>query len=191
MLRSILCISIWINDLSAFSPDSARIAGALGGFAIIWDAATGKELVSLEGHRGNTFTARFDPTGKHVVTASDDGTARIWIADTGEEYARLWGHSHHNVLDASFSPDGQRVLTYGLDRAAKIWDLDGTELVTLPKRKGILNAVWGPDGSHIAIAYMNGEVGLWETVPSSELDAYGDSDTPFEERLRLWRESHN
>lgn len=36
-----------------------------------------------EGHSGKVNTASFSPDGRKIVTASDDGTARIWDAETG------------------------------------------------------------------------------------------------------------
>ena len=55
-------------------------------------------------------SAAFSPDGKHVVTASEDNTARIWDAETGREIATLKGHDD-SVVSAAFSPDGERVVT--------------------------------------------------------------------------------
>jgi WD40 repeat protein len=44
---------------------------------------TGKETLELEGHEGTVNSAVFSPDGKRIVTASDDGTARIWDAASG------------------------------------------------------------------------------------------------------------
>ena len=45
-----------------------------------------------------------------MVTASLDGTARIWDADSGAPLAILRGHGDV-VVSAAFSPDGERVVT--------------------------------------------------------------------------------
>jgi WD40 repeat protein len=39
---------------------------------------TGKTTAVLEGHGSTVWSASFSPDGQRVVTASDDGTARIW-----------------------------------------------------------------------------------------------------------------
>jgi WD40 repeat protein len=46
--------------------------------ARLWDAASGKKLLTLEGHTDGVRSAAFSPDGTRVVTASDDDTAKIW-----------------------------------------------------------------------------------------------------------------
>jgi WD40 repeat protein len=42
------------------------------------ELTTGRELAVLRGHGGHILTAMFDPSESRVLTASSDGTARIW-----------------------------------------------------------------------------------------------------------------
>lgn len=75
---------------AAWSTDGARIVSASeDGTARIWDAASGKLLESLGttnlsdtmgsvGTMGRVNFAAFSPDGSRVVTASDDGLARVW-----------------------------------------------------------------------------------------------------------------
>ncbi|MCE2662510.1 MAG: hypothetical protein LW716_06930 [Microcystis sp. 53602_E8] len=44
----------------------------------MWDAETGREIASLNGHQDRVWTAAFSPDGKRIVTASSDKTARVW-----------------------------------------------------------------------------------------------------------------
>ena len=66
------------------------------------------------------WIAAFSPDGTRVVTASEDGTARIWRIDGGAEPLVLKGHSR-SVNTAKFSSDGTRVVTASLDGTARIW----------------------------------------------------------------------
>ncbi len=75
---------------------------------------------------GLITTAAFAPDGTRIVTANDNGTARIWDTTTGAQLAVLSGHQHA-VLSAAFSPDGTRVVTASEDGTARIWDVSRFE----------------------------------------------------------------
>jgi WD40 repeat protein/predicted Ser/Thr protein kinase len=82
-----------INGVSslAFSPDGQRLLTAASGtylyanFArefrvLIWDVASGRQLLTLPAHDNTVHAAIFSPDGRRLVTASGDHTARIWTA---------------------------------------------------------------------------------------------------------------
>ena len=69
-----------------------------------------------------SITQRSVPTAKRVVTASFDGTARMWDAVTGLSLSPPLRH-HDRVWHAEFSPDGNRVLTASADGTARLWPL--------------------------------------------------------------------
>ena len=85
---------------------------------ILTDLNTGK-TTRLVGHTKPVTSVHFDSTGAQLVTASEDGTARIWSAKTGVSEAPLVGQ-FGVVNDASFSPDGRWVVTAGLVSAG-LW----------------------------------------------------------------------
>lgn len=72
-------------------------------------------------HAGAFHSAQFSPEGKRVVTASDDGTARLWNTATGEPIGEPMKHEKE-VSFAQFSPDGQRVVTASYYNTARLWD---------------------------------------------------------------------
>jgi hypothetical protein len=55
----------------AFSPDGQRIVtGGAGRTAKVWEAASGRELLTLAGHTGGIFSVVFSPDGQRIVTGS-------------------------------------------------------------------------------------------------------------------------
>ena len=61
-----------------FSPDGSRVLTASDRVARIWDLASGRDLISLEGHAASIEWATFSRDGQEVFTASSDHTARAW-----------------------------------------------------------------------------------------------------------------
>ena len=66
----------------------------------------------------------YSPDGSLVLTASDDGEARLWDATTGWPVGPAMIHPHKSggdrfiVNKAAFSPDGKAVLSLFEDRTA-------------------------------------------------------------------------
>jgi WD40 repeat protein len=74
----------------------------------------------LAGHSRRVTSVAFSPNDEFVMTASADGTVRIWRAETGEEVQRLEGHTGA-VLSAAFSGSGAYIATGGEDGTARLW----------------------------------------------------------------------
>jgi WD40 repeat protein len=79
----------------------------------------GNRHLVLRGHTGAVVSVRADASGRRLVTASRDGSARIWDVSTGRSLHTL--RHFRDVADAEFSPDGRWVVTAGPSTAA-VWD---------------------------------------------------------------------
>ena len=92
----------------AWSPDGARLATATQDQkTIISEVATGKEMVTLNGHADPVLTVAWSPDGKRLLTGSADKTARIRDARTGRELQTLTGQSSE-VVGVIWNPSGYR-----------------------------------------------------------------------------------
>jgi WD40 repeat protein len=120
----------------AFSPDGRRIAGAGkrpsdvpvlppagSGEVKVWDAETGRELLTLQGHTSEVWNVAFSPDGQRLASAGY-GEVKVWDAQTGQQLLALkgWG------LYLAFSRDGHWLLT-----SRKLWD--ATPLPEEPQAK--------------------------------------------------------
>ena len=79
------------------------------------------------GHSNEVTAVAWSPDGRHILTASMDGTARIWDATTGDTTLTL---THTDTVTAvAWSPDGRHILTASMDGTARIWDATTGEQV--------------------------------------------------------------
>lgn len=104
---------------------------------------------ALTGHTVNVTSAQFSPDEKNVLTASRDGTARIWDVRTGLPL-RLLDHPEE-LYSASYSPDGRHVLTYGSDVIIRLWEVETSRLIW--RRRVLTNTPkFSPDGETIVVS---------------------------------------
>ena len=127
----------------AFSPDGSLIASATGswdwqtrspgqsGEVKLWDAATGKELKRLAGHKFAITRVAFSRKGNWLLTASTDGTIKTWNIKNGTPIWTFQGHEGW-VCGACFTRDGNRIVSSGSDTTVRVWDAwAGEELYLL------------------------------------------------------------
>jgi WD40 repeat protein/serine/threonine protein kinase len=126
----------------AFSPDGRLLAaGSEMGEISIFEAAGGRRLQVLRGHREAVNAIAFDPDGSKLASASNDGTARVWETSTGEELARV-DERFDEVWDVTFSPDGSTLATGSWSgNSTHTWDAEtGALLRTYPENAN--DAAW-------------------------------------------------
>jgi hypothetical protein len=63
---------------AVFTPDGRLLVTAVGDRVQVWEAATGGELASRLGHRGNVDVLVKSPGGRSVATVSLDHTILVW-----------------------------------------------------------------------------------------------------------------
>ncbi|MBX0330517.1 hypothetical protein K2Z83_22945, partial [Oscillochloris sp. ZM17-4] len=75
-------------------------------------------------------SAAYSPDGTRIVTASLDGTAKVWDAASGAALATLQGHTS-GVTSAAFNPQGDRIVTASYDGTAKVFLAQTADLLAL------------------------------------------------------------
>jgi WD40 repeat protein/tetratricopeptide (TPR) repeat protein len=134
-------------------------------------------LMTLTGHTGAVNACFFSPDGARIISASSDGTLKIWDATSGAALISLG--AHRDAVDlAVVSLDGTRLLSASRDTTLKVWDpRTGQEMVTLSGHTGWLWAcAFSPDGTRVVSRSVDGTIRLWDVasggaIASIEVDA--------------------
>ncbi|MBU0754638.1 MAG: caspase family protein [Planctomycetes bacterium] len=96
-----------------------------------WDFKTGKWINEFVGHSGMVEALRFTHSGKHLISASTDGTIRIWEVETGrnitliEEGEEWLAFADNGYFDSSANggrlvPIVGNLRAYGIDQFATL-----------------------------------------------------------------------
>jgi len=195
-------VQMWFLPVSAnsvnFSPSGNRlvVAGA-SGLAYVLDLANDEPRFELKGHSTGSFVenAAFSPDGRLIVTASEDGTARVWDADTGKEVSSLSPLKHQNrvwnqpandtesslnsrapapvsVFCARFNPRGDTIATGCEDGGVRLWDLGKLERprVCFQAHTGaVLYVSFSPDGNRMVTCSRDFTARLWDVATGRPL----------------------
>jgi WD40 repeat protein len=176
-----------------FSPDGKRLATASSDGVKVWDAATGKQLLSLGIQpKEEPWRVAFDPQGDRLATLSQTGwkvlTLRVWHTPPTEEgqkttpefsypfQAGASGPGLWNLPGLAFSPDGMR-LACGRDHAVLIWDWSpncpgdktAPAIVLEGHTRAVRDQAFSPDGKRLATASDDETVRIWDAATGQEL----------------------
>jgi WD40 repeat protein len=123
----------------------------------------GRELATLSDHEGAVNFVAFSTDGQRLVSASDDGAARVWRVDGRGKPVVLKGN-REPLESAVFSPDGQRVVTASVDGKARVWRADGsgTPAVLQGHEKPVVSASFSRDGQRVVTASRDGTARVWQ-----------------------------
>jgi WD40 repeat protein/serine/threonine protein kinase len=115
------------NSSVAFSPDgqtlahAGRTAAVIGrGTVELLDVASGRERLTLQGHKGEVWSVAFNPDGKTLASGGEDRTIKLWDPVTGDQRLTLRGHDGR-ITTVAFSPDGTTLATASWDGTVRLW----------------------------------------------------------------------
>jgi WD40 repeat protein len=125
---------------------------------------------AIKGHTDYVSSVAYSPDGTHIVSGSDDKTARVWDAVTGKQLAVLEGHTNW-VSSAAFSPDGAHIVSGSYDRTIRVWDAyTGKQLAVLEGHtRWVKSVAFTPDGAHIVSGSDDTTVRVWDAHSGKQL----------------------
>jgi WD40 repeat protein len=158
-----------------FSPDGSKVVTVSGDRGLVWTVRTkvrdaGKQRSSLEivgsprilAHGSKLTAVAVSQDGQKIVTASHDGTARVWWSESQEP--RVLGMHDARVESVAFSPDAKQVISASDDGTARVWAIDGRTgpLVLEGHNNWVRSAVFSPvDGRKVLTASEDSTLRLW------------------------------
>jgi WD40 repeat protein/DNA-binding XRE family transcriptional regulator len=158
-----------------FSPDGTQLAGpsasGIGNAIKVWDASTGRELMTLNGHTGWVMGTAFSPDGKRLASTSLDGTVGIWSLTPGQETLTVAAPGAGYGTRVAYNPTGQEFATNGGDGTATIWSAEtGKPRLTLRGHTlEVLNVAFNADGTRLATGSLDATAMVWDAATGQKL----------------------
>jgi WD40 repeat protein len=154
----------------AWSSDNRRLASADFDRTVrIWDTASGKLLLDLQGHTDQIWSVAWSPDSARIASAGKDKTLRVWDAQTGDLLTVL--PQSEQTWSMAWSPDGTRIasgggdLNTGAGTFIQLWDAVSYvprlsfDLTHVPAG-AVTFLSWRPDSAQLASAA--GNVETWD-----------------------------
>ena len=105
------------------------------------------------------------------MTASSDGTARIWDSTSGRQVKALAEPGTRSLWKALYSPDGRTIATASDDGIARIWDSGTGKIVKkfVGHKAGLKDVGFSPDGRELVTASNDGTARIWDISTAKEI----------------------
>lgn len=175
----------WLWAVEA-SPDGTLIAAASGPLRLpednraietvvrVWDRVTGAGVALLTGHTNTIDSVRWSPDGQHLLTASWDGTIRLWDVRRGRKVLNIYEGHTDQVYMVRWSADGKQFLSASRDKTIRLWDVESGKVIRI--YEGHTDAVNGidfsPDGRQFASASSDKTLRLWDVASGETIRTY-------------------
>ena len=127
------------------------------GKIVLWETATGRVGLELNGHKGAVHAVAFHADGKSVASTGADGTLRLWDVAEGKERWRQTAHKGEG-LAVAFGPR-EALASCGSDGVIAVYTVAGRALANSAAVGDWLNALgFGADDDVVFAGDAQGRV---------------------------------
>jgi len=154
----------------ALSLDGKKVlCGCAGGAVELWDIDTRKVIAKWTGQTDFVISVCWNRDCGRVVSASGDGTARVWDAESGKTILAI-ETGLRDMWAVIYSPDMTMIGIGGVNREQnefiKIWDAKtGKLVINLKGHTGeVFCLAWTADGSTLISGSFDYSIRTWNTT---------------------------
>jgi WD40 repeat protein len=145
----------------AFSRDGQTVAWAENN-SMVEIRKLGRKALVLETNNPQPRMA-FSPDGRLLATGGYGTQAKLWDARSGR-LVRVLDAPMAGGLTAVFSPDGKLLAIGNRNDVTRIYEVATGKLRHVLARRWSQELKFNPKGSILAVAYVDGSVGLWNVA---------------------------
>jgi len=154
----------WARGVAFSHDDSRLVTGSFDHGVRVWITRSGTLLYFLPGHKVFVYTTLFTADGTRVVSASRDGTARLWNVTQSGSRELYTFNLNDRVYGLAYSRDGMLIAAGGRGNFARVWDATtGQTLYTLRGHTdGVEDLAFSPNNRRLVTAARDATARVWD-----------------------------
>ncbi len=132
------------------------------GTIALWTAGEAKDL-RMRGHTGPVLRCTVNSGATRLLSASSDGTLRLWDLET-HECQSLSGRHQGPVLGCALTADSRYAVSGGRDDVLRVWDLSSGGCIREARARqgGVNHCIFMSADREIVSAGNDGSIKVWE-----------------------------
>ena len=127
----------------------------------VWSTEPWKKLCMLGGHTNSVFDLAWLLDGKRLVSASWDGTLKLWDVERCTEIKTI--HAHNDWIRNVVAISNDRIISGADDKTIRIWDISAEQPLQIIEGHSncLIGLAYSQDGKFLASKSWDNTVRIW------------------------------